>query len=182
AGQTEVSHPFVIGPDVEIGLRRQMVIEADALHNRAEYRQSIDLHFDSGEIKTSTNGTASLWRFPVLLKWSASASIVRPFFTGGATFQHTSGNTHVTGAAIHGLFPQIATTTVIDETYPVSRTWSEGVTIGAGAQFTHGWFHVSPQFRYTRWFAVASGGAPPPSANTPNRNLGEFLVAITAGK
>ena len=72
------SHPYTVGPYVELRLPAKMAIEVDALYRSYDFRSA------------GVGVSASSWEFPVLLKHRFAAGPVRPYFDAGLSFSQLS--------------------------------------------------------------------------------------------
>ena len=142
---------YLIGPSMQIQLRRTFALEVDAIFKPLGFTQSTVL-FD-GSRRSVSPATVVTWQFPLLLKYQLRDSRLSPFVVGGPSFR-TSGN-------LNGAKPS-----------------SVGITGGAG--FTIPWrsMRFEPTVRYTRWKADRLGLV---SARTRPDQVEFLLGVTTAG-
>jgi hypothetical protein len=111
----------IVGPSVEIHLRRRLSVEIDALHKSLRTRG--DMSFDNGAKPQSRTWTAAAtWQFPVLAKYRVQWGKVGPFAEAGPSFR-----------------------------LPQWNLSTHGVTAGAGIEMRLRALKISPALRFTHW-------------------------------
>lgn len=145
---------FVFGPTVEVHLRHSLSIEMDALYRPLGYNYAL----------SSVSAAASSWEIPLLLKQSVLAGPIRPFYSGGISFQKITGWKQVTSAILNPA--QLDNDTTV------------GFTFGGGVQWKFGRWRIDPELRYTRWGSHALQNRIATVLAT-NLNRGDFIIGVT---
>jgi hypothetical protein len=164
----------VFGPTFEVGLRRHLSLEANALYRRRlgyangpeRYSSTTGSHVDFNELE------ARSLEIPVLLEWNAPERLKNLFVGGGMSVRTTWGTYHQnwTTTSLFG------TTNTVDSRFPMSVSRTYGGVITAGIDIHTSIFHVRPQIRYTRWID------PSPQSLDRNANALQVLMGISIGK
>jgi hypothetical protein len=150
------SKDYLVGPFVELRLPFGLGVEADALYRPLHLSSGAESRPQSGNNLTRSdfrpaNENTHAWEFPILTKYRFKLPIARPYLDAGPSFR-TSG--------------------------AFSYLSNHGVSAGAGVDIKAFVLHISPEVRYTRWAANATGtriGFLPSS----NLNQVELLVGIS---
>jgi hypothetical protein len=121
---------YVVGPTMQIRLRRRLDLEIDALFKPLGFTDATVLL--DGSRRSVSPATVVTWQFPLLIKYQLSESRIAPFVVGGPSLR-TSGN-------LNGTNPS-----------------SAGITAGAGVTLPWGLLRFEPSVRYTRWNADQLG-------------------------
>ncbi len=141
---------YTLGPVLELHLPFRTSVEFDVLYRPAEIgRQPLA----GGPLAKITGGE---WRFPLLLKYRFSESLVTPFLGGGVAWQRMSGVDD----------PEFTTST------------KSGAVVAAGLEGRLPIIRVTAELRYTRWGAATVGNVITGLKQT-NLNQVDALVGIT---
>jgi opacity protein-like surface antigen len=140
------THRYTFGPYAELRLPGGFGLEVDALYRTFEYRQIVP--------SPIRNHNSHAWEFPVLAKWRFLPGPIKPYIEGGAAFSHLSINQV---AELHD-----------------RNTW--GLVVGGGVDFKLGFFHLTPEIRYTGW--VSRHFDTPGTLLQSNRNQAAVLLGI----
>jgi outer membrane protein W len=137
---------------VEIGLRKGLSIEANALRRKLNYE------YDSGfPGRLPDRGSASTWQLPILLKYRFQGPKVKPFVAIGPSFRPYTTQHHAN-----------------------ARPSKIGITGGVGVEIGAGKFRISPTLRYTHWAAENQAPFNPTVANQLEVLVG-FHYATASG-
>lgn len=145
---TTASKRYVVGPSVEINLRRRFAIEVQTLYRREGYQLQ-----SSGYVLYSSERAHSL-EFPVLLKYRVLPTSSTPFLEAGYALRVVPTASADTTTPLCGLHPLGCSAPAPGEVVVNSAVnWpvSHGVTAGVGEQFSVKRFRIAPSIRYTRW-------------------------------
>ena len=143
------SHSLIVGPAMEVDLRKALSVEVDALHRNLQLERGF-ITPGGQRVAESDPGEIGIWEFPFLLKYKIPVSKIRPFVELGPSFR-VRKNPNSTEPSAYGF------------------------SAGLGAEFRLGRFRLSPTIRYTRW----AGEPPFPQAvaNTKPDQI-EFLTGV----
>lgn len=120
---------FTVGPAFQVNLPLSLRIEVDALYRPYSFLAR-PVTPGNSQGATST-GSASEWRFPVLLQYRFHTPLVKPFLEAGVSFNHL--------ADISAAAQNVGS---INES-------NAGFVIGGGADLKIPFVHLSGELRYT---------------------------------
>jgi outer membrane protein W len=142
---------FTIGPTFQVNLPAGFRVEIDALYRPVAYQIATS--------PTTTNVSASQWRFPVLLQYHIGKhSLLKPYAEVGLSFDTLSNLEHAAGL-------------VSTQPGAIVKTTDAGLVLGFGADIKVPFLRISPEIRYTRQFNSEFEGI-------SELNQAEFLVGI----
>ncbi|MEK7407982.1 MAG: outer membrane beta-barrel protein [Acidobacteriota bacterium] len=157
---------YVVGPTLEVRLPLGFGFHMDALYRRV----SVD-GFGPGATPTLFTGSFSKghWHFPILLKYRFGAGSLRPFVSGGPSFNRLSG----VGEAGHCVltFGRRCGVEAVQKS-------STGFALGAGLDSRLPFIRLAPEIRYTRVGADILRSVQPDLLRSL-RDQFEFLLGIT---
>jgi hypothetical protein len=142
---------FTVGPTFQVNLPLSLRLEVDALYRPYSFLAT-PVAFPNSESVAST-GSASEWRFPVLLQYRFHTPIVKPFLEAGVSFDHLAD----ISAAAQNLGS-------INES-------NAGFVLGGGADVKIPFIRLSGELRYTHHGAAYFEGL-------SNVNQAEVLFGI----
>jgi opacity protein-like surface antigen len=142
----EDTHRYTFGPYAELRLPAGFGVEVDALYRTFEYRQVVP--------SPIRDQNSHAWEFPVLIKWRFLPGPVKPYVEAGGAFSHLS-------------------TSQVPELHD-RNTW--GLVVGGGIDFKLGFFHVTPEIRYTGWTSRHFDS--PGTLLQSNRNQAAVMLGI----
>jgi opacity protein-like surface antigen len=186
SGLSPSSHPYSIGPTVEVGLPRGFAIQLDAIRSRLEYSQQFSTvshsNFFAQDTKDHTAGHS--WQFPLIAKkYIRTRTMFRPYPEVGVSVQHVDAITNFVATTTGTLCqptPINCGTTVSTGTFrptELARKWSSGIVLGGGVDVRWHHFHIQPELRYTSWLQSAFTGSV-----QSNQHAAEALIGVTVGK
>ena len=115
------THPFTVGPHVQVRLPGRFSFEADLLYKRPEYTYG------------GTNSVAiDRWELPLLVGYRFTRGAWQPFLRLGGSLNRV---VHIEGVNVAELRHQA----------------TQGITAGAGVERSVGPWHFAPEIRITHW-------------------------------
>lgn len=151
-----LTNPYILGPMVEFGLPRNLLLEFNALFRNT----NLDLTTPGLFLR----GKVAAWEFPTLLKYRVPLGRVRPYGGLGVNFRHL-GHLNLQGGASSG-----------------AGTWARrgnvGVAAGGGVTISvAGRVKLSPELRYTRW-GLVNALQTYPAVTRQDKNQLDLLVGL----
>ena len=143
---------YTVGPTIQFSLDGNFAVELDALYQPVDYFSLRNL----APSTAPTHTTGNSWEFPLVLKYALFPGPVRPFVEAGASarvlgdLNQAIGFQILSGIATTPIFSGIATTTTTRPAELRNR-FTAGYVMGGGVDLGARRFHVSAEFRYTRW-------------------------------
>ena len=161
---------YLVGPTVEFHFPLGFRLEFDAIYRRAGFDST--RNFVDGFSTSQT--TANLWEFPVLVKHPLLPGPVQPFIDAGVSIRHVS-NVEQAIQTFRAIGSSSSTTSNPAE---LNNSTNAGFTAGIGLAFHTGIVRVSPEVRYTRWGSEAFRDPVNGLLHT-KLNQADFLLGIT---
>lgn len=153
--------PFVLGPSVDIRVLPSLSLETGVLYHRIGRSTDNFVSFYPENAVTLGFETShgSALELPLLAKFrfKSERSAWRPFLTAGPTVRRTSITTdssRSTSILSGSSLSAIGTSLFAART---TTQWNVDPTVGAGASFRTGRFHIEPEVRYSYWGAGTTG-------------------------
>ena len=153
------SHSLIVGPAMEVDLRKALSVEVDALHRNLQLERGF-ITPGGQRVAESDPGEIGTWEFPFLLKYKIPVSKMRPFVELGPSFR-------------------------VRKNPNSTKPSANGFSAGLGAEFRLGRFRLSPTIRYTRWageppFPQAVANTKPDQSRTSNRHQLRHVARVMA--
>ncbi len=120
---------FTVGPAFQVNLPLSLRFEVDALYRPYSFLATT-VPFPNFESAAST-GSASEWRFPLLLQYRFHTPIVKPFLEAGVSFDHLAD---ISAAA---------------QNFNSINESNTGFVLGGGADVNIPFIRLSGELRYT---------------------------------
>lgn len=153
--------PFVLGPSVDIRVLPSLSLETGVLYHGIGRSTDNFVSFYPENAVTLGFETShgSALELPLLAKFrfKSERSAWRPFLTAGPTVRRTSITTdssRSTSILSGSSLSAIGTSLFAART---TTQWNVDPTVGAGASFRTGRFHIEPEVRYSYWGAGTTG-------------------------
>lgn len=149
---------YTVGPSLELPGPFHIAFEFDALYKRFHYDVAGAVGFvPRTEFAGRTTGNS--WEFPLLIKYRPMR---RVYIAGGPVIRYLRGLHQIRNEVVREFNGDLRIQRIeAAELRELRKRWFPGVAAGAGFDLPAAFLRVSPELRYTRWTANASGGYPP---------------------
>jgi hypothetical protein len=170
---------YLFGASVGWRFRGGFAVEADALHRRLHYEDS--LTFAELFQTESEDVSAGDWEFPLQVKYRLPGSAVRPYISAGAALDVLTASSSFSTCCTVYYNPYSLNTTIspgggtTSAPFGLQRRSVAGAVVGVGLDVQCGPIHILPEARYTHW----TGEHFNDFIEKSNQNQVEFLVGIS---
>ena len=152
SGVTEYFHDpaYTVGPTFALNLTDRFAIQVDAMYKPFRFETTrVVPSFSYGS--SSTRG--KWWEFPVMGKVRFGQETVRPFASGGFSFNTLKAKTDTYDSVFN---PSTGTTTTNHYSSSFGISNSLGLVAAGGVELKAWHFRITPELRYTHWLASTS--------------------------
>jgi opacity protein-like surface antigen len=194
-GSTAQTQHYAIGPEVDIRLPGQLVLEAGAMYKGIEQQGpdvtftsttciSADCEFSKNTFDTkAVSKVARSFEFPVAIQYHFLSLPLKPYAEGGFSYNHVSGVFGIPSAGYNPNLP-LPQRVMWPDTFTINRS---GFLFGGGVELKLPDIRLSPGIRYARYDIVEHYGPSqygPFVAHSPveSPNALDFVLGIKLNK